>query len=131
MGQRILAADDELGLRMIYKRGLSAKGYEVTTTATGDEALALLRSGEPFDLLITDNSMPGTRGTDVGIIVKREFPQIPVILATADVDGSAIANEAGLHYIGKPVSLADLCNAVEKALNGANGKQQSQPPMPL
>lgn len=131
MGQRILAADDELGLRMVYQRGLSTKGYEVTTTETGDEALALLRSGQPFDLLITDNRMPGTQGVDIGRIVKNEFPKMPVILVTADVDGKEMANEAGLHYMGKPVSLSELHDAVKKALNGSNGQQNPQPPMAL
>ncbi len=56
--------------------------FGVTEVASGDAALRLFRAGEPCDLLITDQSMPGLKGTDLIREVALLRPDLPVMLVT-------------------------------------------------
>jgi two-component system, NtrC family, sensor kinase len=58
---RILVVDDEASVRVALQRYLAARGHDVETTASGHDALALLRAGE-FDAVIVDMRMPDLSG---------------------------------------------------------------------
>ena len=61
MGKRILVVDDEANIRTLYKQEFEDEGYAVTTAASAEEALDLLR-GSPADLVVMDIEMPGQDG---------------------------------------------------------------------
>ena len=61
---RILIVDDEPDLRFLMSRYLEADGHEVHQANNGAMALERLRS-EPFDLMLTDNSMPVMDGPEL------------------------------------------------------------------
>lgn len=81
----ILIVDDEASLRQTMARILQRAGYEVTSAATGSEGLALL-SQHPFDLIYLDIRMPEMSGLEVLKMIHSKFPDLPVILFTAQPD---------------------------------------------
>src|SRR6185437_8635105 len=57
-GEAILLVDDNAALRRVTVRRLTALGYRVHDAENGPAALAIIDSGEPFDLLFTDIGLP-------------------------------------------------------------------------
>jgi CheY-like chemotaxis protein/DNA-directed RNA polymerase subunit RPC12/RpoP len=84
---RILVLDDEESIRKISVEVLSRGGnYQVLTAADGFEGLALMRKALP-DVIISDLKMPNMSGFEFLSIVRRRFPQIPVIAITGEFVG--------------------------------------------
>ena len=75
----ILAVDDDALVLMNTAAMLDDQGHRVTTAYSGKEALSILRRGERFDLLITDQGMPGMTGAELIEIVRAEQPDLPRI----------------------------------------------------
>ncbi len=101
----ILIVDDESSLRQTLARILQRAGFEVTTTATGNEALMLL-SQHSFDLVYLDIRMPDVSGLEVLKTVHTKFPELPVILFTAQPDlNSAVEalRRGAIDYLLKPL----------------------------
>ncbi|HEX9330886.1 MAG TPA: response regulator transcription factor [Anaerolineales bacterium] len=101
----ILIVDDESSLRQTLARILQRAGFEVTTTATGGEALKLLAQ-HSFDLVYLDIRMPDVSGLEVLKTVHTKFPELPVILFTAQPDlNSAVEalRRGAIDYLLKPL----------------------------
>jgi DNA-binding response OmpR family regulator len=81
----ILIIDDEASLRQTLARILQRVGFEVTTTASGQEGITLL-SQHAFDLVYLDLRMPDMNGLDVLQQIHAKYPDLPVILFTAQPD---------------------------------------------
>jgi CheY-like chemotaxis protein len=80
--RRILVVDDEPQMREALKLALSADGHQVITAGSGPEALDHLSQND-FDLVITDYSMPHMKGDKLATEIKREKPDLPVVMITA------------------------------------------------
>lgn len=89
---RILVVDDEPLIRQTSALILAEQGYEVRTAGDGFEALVELRQALP-DLIISDLSMPNMSGFEFLSVLRRRFPQIPVIAISGQYDGT---NPSGL-----------------------------------
>ena len=118
----ILLVDDEESLLSIGRRSLSAAGYDVHTCQSSLEALETFRmSPGKFDLLVTDYSMPGCTGVDLGREVRKLRPELPMLICTG-YGGSLTresARELGFHdVLFKPIELDQLCESVQAALKG-------------
>lgn len=85
---RILVVDDDEVIRLVSEQVLSQCGYEVRTANDGFEALALMRKAVP-DLIISDLNMPNMSGFELLSIVRRRFPQLPVIAITGEYSTSS------------------------------------------
>ena len=75
---RILLVDDDEVIRKLTARHLIAAGHVVRTAEDGLDAIAKLRAGLP-DLIISDLNMPGMSGFEFLGVVRKRFPQVPVI----------------------------------------------------
>jgi PAS domain S-box-containing protein len=86
---RALLVDDEALVRMSTADMLGDLGFEVIEFATAEEALELVRHGEPVDLLVTDHLMPGMSGADLAREVRLLRPELPVLVVSgyAEMDG--------------------------------------------
>ncbi len=84
---RILVIDDEAAVRETAKAILSTQGYEVITAVDGFDGLVQLRRSLP-DIIITDLSMPNMSGFEFLSVVRKRFPQIPVIAVSGAYNGS-------------------------------------------
>ena len=86
---RILVVDDDAVFREIAKEILPAHGYDVRCVEDGFEALNTLKSASP-DLIIADLNMPRMSGFELLSVVRRRFPQIPVIAVSGEFTGPEI-----------------------------------------
>jgi DNA-binding response OmpR family regulator len=99
----VLLVEDDPVVREIIECVLAASGLEVTGASTGDEALALLRQGYRFELLLTDLQLPGDHdGWSIAVEARRFSQRIPVIYLTATHQQSNPVN--GSVFLRKPVS---------------------------
>jgi excisionase family DNA binding protein len=115
---RVLVVDDELPVRELLNKTLTMSNYDVDTAADGSAALERLRDSE-YDLLITDLKMPGLDGLSVIREVRRERPEIPVIIITSySTEANAIEaiNLGVAGYITKPFRLPRILAAAARAL---------------
>jgi CheY-like chemotaxis protein len=87
---RILVVDDDPAILETSARILRQRGYEVRTASSGFSALAELRRSLP-DVIITDLRMPNMSGFELLSVVRRRFPQIPVIAISGEYNGLAPA----------------------------------------
>jgi len=79
---RVLLVDDEPLIRGLISGYLVAAGYVVRAAVDGLDAIGKLRAGAP-DLIISDLNMPRMSGAEFLRVVRKRFPQIPVILISA------------------------------------------------
>jgi len=83
---RILVVDDNVSMRQTLPTLLSGNGYEVHTAVDGFDALNALRWAVP-DLIISDLTMPNMSGFEFLSVVRRRFPNVPVIALSGEFTG--------------------------------------------
>ena len=101
----ILIIDDEASLRQTLARILQRAGHEVTTASTGTEGLSLL-GAQTIDLLYLDIRMPDISGLELLKTIHEKYPDLPVILFTAQPDlNSAVEalRRGAVDYLLKPL----------------------------
>jgi len=119
---RVLVVDDELLLVKINEKRLKGQGYQVTAVTDSRKALEMFRSQpDSFDLLVTDQTMPGLTGADLAKAVLEIRPSLPIILCTghSDVVSEEEARALGIRkYVFKPLRGDELLDAVQEVLDG-------------
>lgn len=111
---RVLVADDDQRIRLIYRTKLEENGYMVIEAGNGMEAWRLISTGEA-DVVVLDMKMPGYHGLDVLSRMSDAGMDIPVIISTAYdqlSDEFVVATYPRLKYLVKPVDPNDLLAAV-------------------
>src|ERR1700749_1347497 len=119
MPDRILVVDDEEPIREIVAQMLTAAGYLCKEAASGTEALALLTSGEQFELMLSDLMMADLDGIGLLERTKERFPDMPVVMVTAvhDISVALAAIRNGAYdYLLKPFEREQLLAMVRRAL---------------
>ncbi len=121
--ERILIVDDEPALAQLTRTMLKRMGYEVHARSSGAQALELLRQqpqDNPFDLVITDMTMPQMTGVELIREILNYKPDQPVILCTGfsekiDLEKARALGVRG--FLMKPVVLQELAALVRKVLD--------------
>jgi two-component system cell cycle response regulator CpdR len=112
---RILLAEDDESLRGFLARALERAGFEVTSCADGDEAVAALDAD--FDLLLTDIVMPRVDGIEVARQAAARDNRIQIMFITGFAAVALAAGErapAGAKVLSKPVHLREIVAEVER-----------------
>jgi len=125
-GQKILVVDDEQLIRWSLEQNLKKQGYEVTTAASGEEALKMVRE-DPPDLMLLDIQLPGMNGIEVLEKVKELETDVLVIMVTAlgVVETAVKAMRLGAYdYVNKPFNLDELAIVIKKALETGELKRE-------
>jgi DNA-binding response OmpR family regulator len=107
---RVLLAEDDVGIREPLARALKREGYEVDEVANGADA-ARLRAEVEYALLVLDVGLPGMSGLDVCRAARRDDPDLPILLLTAqdgELDTVAGLDAGADDYVTKPFRLAEL-----------------------
>jgi len=107
----ILAVDDDALVLMNTVHMLEDLGHTVFEAYSGYEALEILRREDDIDLVVTDQAMPKMTGTELAKIIKREWPDIPVLLATGYAD-RVRGDDVGLPKLTKPYMQRELAEAI-------------------
>ncbi len=124
----ILYVDDERENLVVFETFFK-RFYRILTAISAEEAYTLLNS-EPIDLILTDQKMPGTSGTQLLAYTLQNYPDIERILVTGYSDFSAIIqaiNECRIfHYITKPWDQNEFKLIIERAIEIRTIKLQNQ-----
>ncbi len=115
---RVLVVDDMEAMRLALVKCLHMSGYEVMAASSGGEALELLRT-QRFDLLLTDQTMPGLSGLELTDAVSRMHPDMPIVVLTGhtDVELAKDSLQRGASdFVTKPVNIRELPILIERNL---------------
>ncbi len=122
---RVLVVDDEPAIVEMLWEILRQRGLEVQVSSDSRQALSLLLAqGAQFDLLISDQTMPGLLGTELVRQAKARLPGLKVLLCTGHSDRVDSRNAGALgidRYLLKPVDPAVLWAAVEQLIGATDG----------
>ena len=120
--ESILFVDDEEMLTEMGKTMLERLGYKVTVETNSIEALKIIQDQpDRFDLVITDQTMPGMTGSDLARRILQIRPGLPIILCTgfSNLISEEKARIYGIKgFAMKPLAKKDLAALVRKVLNG-------------
>lgn len=115
---RILCADDNSDTRDLVFLMLRSGGYDVICVGSSAEALDLLKR-ERFDLIVLDNWMPTTTGTELTHLI-REFDKTTPILfysaAAYKADKQAALDAGAQAYLTKPEGIVNLLDEVDRLI---------------
>jgi len=125
---RILVVDDEETIREIVCSMLAGAHFQTRQAASGVEAMALLESGEEFDLVLSDMLMAEMDGTALLERAKEKFPDVPVVMVTtvSDIQVALQALRHGAYdYLPKPFEREQLLATVRRALENRRLKREN------
>jgi CheY-like chemotaxis protein len=116
--QRILVVEDDAATRQVSAQVLACSGYQVATAEDGDAGWEALHA-DHFDLLITDNSMPGLSGLELVEKVRSARLALPVILVSGSLHDEELERRPWLRVAAallKPVFPHQLLETVKQVL---------------
>lgn len=120
-GMHILLADDETGFRFSASVALRGAGYRVTVAKDGREAFARIvearAAGDPVQILVTDQQMPGLTGTELVAMLRDGGIEIPSVVITAFHDlppGPGPLRGSISELIEKPIEPEDLVACLKR-----------------
>jgi two-component system chemotaxis sensor kinase CheA len=104
--QTVLLVDDSAFFRNMLAPVLKAAGYRVSVAQSGEEGLSVLRSGQQFDVVLTDIEMPEMNGFEFAEAIRsdRRMETMPIIALSSLISPAAIerGRQAGFHdYVAK------------------------------
>ncbi len=121
--ERILFIDDERSLTQLVSRYLTTLGYRVTALSDSEQAWRQLEADpDRFDLVVTDQTMPGLTGTALVTKMRENGSRLPVILCT----GNSMSAGRGLtpqleiaRVLQKPMMMKELATEIRNLLGEA------------
>ncbi len=118
--ERVLFIDDEAAVAELGAAVLNRLGYNVTTFSSAADALELfLKNPQAFDIVVTDQTMPGLTGIQLAARLLRVRPDLPVVLCSgySETVSRAAAQEIGIReFLMKPIAKRELAEALRRAL---------------
>ncbi|MEN6475390.1 MAG: PAS domain S-box protein [Syntrophaceae bacterium] len=122
---RILFVDDEEGVIVSGRGILEQLGYQITSTTSPGEAIALFTAHpEAYDLVLTDMTMPKMTGLELAEQIRKLRPTIPIVLCTGfslGISPERIRDAGIREMVMKPMVARELSAAVYRALNPEGG----------
>jgi len=114
----VLVVEDNSEVADIATALLNELGYRVTRVGGVQPALDLLRAGERFDLVFSDVVMPGgMSGVDLAHVIRRDYPDLPVVLTTGYFNAADKPLPRGLPVLRKPYDMEELKRTLHSAMN--------------
>lgn len=117
MSEKVLLVDDEEDFLNIMSERMTARGMDVTTAESAQEALSILDK-ETFDAIVMDFQMPEMDGVSALKAIKQKNPELQVILLTgyATTEKTVEAMKIGAtDFLEKPADLEALTNKIKQA----------------
>ena len=117
MPPKVLIVDDEKDFLDIMAERMDARGMEVSTATSAEDALKMVLN-EPYDAVIMDLMMPEMDGFKALKLFKETRPDVPIILLTANVPQETCLEAiklGAMDVIEKPADLNLLTQKIEEA----------------
>ena len=128
-GELVLVVEDDPMVRETVLDRLEALGYAVLEAGSEDQALEMIDSGEPVQLVFSDVVLGAdASGYDLASRLGQDRPEIPVLLTTGHTSLRLAPMMKGNHDIPmlrKPYSLAQLADAVARTMGGHRGQSST------
>jgi DNA-binding NtrC family response regulator len=119
LNKKVLVAEDEEGIRLLYSTLVERMGYTAVSAGNGEEAYQLYQTEHP-DLLLTDANMPVIDGFGLIRQIRQEDVDLPVILVSGQWDrDESVQRELNFTYLSKPIDVARFIKLVEENLSAA------------
>ena len=115
---RVIAVDDEPDILQAYQFSLSVMGLKDIVTITDPEDVIKKLDAEPESVVVLDLNMPKKHGSEVLTEIKQKYPDVPVIVCTADSEAKTAVRclkLGALDYIVKPIDADRLESALRNA----------------
>src|SRR6202162_4880192 len=128
LNDRILVVDDEETIREIVSSMLAGAHFQTRQAASGIEALAILESGDAFDVVASDLLMAEMDGIALLERAKERSPDMPIVMVTAvhDIQVALQALRNGAYdYLLKPFEREQLLATVRRALENRRLKREN------
>jgi DNA-binding response OmpR family regulator len=129
VGHHVLVVDDDPTVSDVVRRYLEQDGCQVRLAADGFAALAAVAERTP-DLVVLDLMMPGIDGLEVCRRLRRQLPDLPVVMLTAlgeEADRVAGLEVGADDYVTKPFSPRELALRVRSVLRRAAPAAAQEP----
>lgn len=120
---KLLLVDDEEEFRLATGRALARRGFQVSEADSGERALESIRASRP-DVVVLDLCMDGMDGIETLTELRKESPDLPVIILTGHGgldDAVAGIKLAVVDFLQKPVAVERLASHVRRLLSGRRG----------
>ena len=119
--KKILVAEDNEGLRALFRKVLEHEGHSVMEAANGREVMNILRRAK-VDLCITDLAMPEQEGIETIQMIRSEYPEMKIIVVSgAGPEMLQVSRKLGATAsLSKPVDVETLLKTVREVLAASN-----------
>jgi nitrogen-specific signal transduction histidine kinase/ActR/RegA family two-component response regulator len=128
--ERILFVDDETSLVELGTNMLGRLGYKVTGLNSSSQALELFNQDpHAFDLVVTDQTMPGVSGADLARRFLRTRPELPIILCTgfsAQISRDTARKMGISRFLMKPVEISEIARVVREVLDETKATKNNE-----
>lgn len=115
---RVLMVDDDAMVSKAIAGLLELGGYQVTSAASGDEAIARIEEAGDIDVLITDVILKHERGPDVAQRVRHVLPEVEVLYVSGyPADALPETELAGASFLRKPFGIDALIDKLDELMN--------------
>jgi len=117
--ETILVVEDDKLVRDYVLTQLHSLGYVTREAANAAEALAIVKTGQPFDLLFTDVIMPGLNGRQLADEVSKIKPGLKVLFTSGYTENAIIHHgrlDEGVLLLPKPYRKSEMAAMIRKAL---------------
>ncbi len=118
-GETVLVVEDDPGVRLIVTEVLDELGYQHLEAADGREAVRILQSQVPIDLLITDVGLPNMNGRQLAEVARETRPRLKVLFVTGYAEKAAVRHgflEEGMDMLTKPFALDALGTKIREMI---------------
>lgn len=114
-GARILLVDDDAAVRFLVQEMMRSQGYEVETVDTAEEALDRAERDRPYDVVVTDASMPGMSGVELVGQLRARSPGLRILVMSGH-PGRTLSQLGDLPFLAKPFTAQDLSRRLGEIL---------------
>jgi two-component system, response regulator PdtaR len=110
----VLVVEDDVLIRLMIADQLRERGFAVVEASNADEAITLLQSQVPVNLVLTDVRMPGSMdGIALAKLVRETRPELKLVITSGNSTGDTSAADA---FFRKPYDLDRLIDRIEELL---------------
>jgi signal transduction histidine kinase/ActR/RegA family two-component response regulator len=126
-GETVLVVDDDRPLALLAEEMLAALGYEPVGFDNSVEALAAFRADpHRFDLVLSDEVMPGLTGSRLAAAIHAIRPEVPIVLMTGHggaIDPNQLRSSGVREVLKKPLLARDIAESMARRLSSGTAKQ--------